>query len=204
MRDIRNLFLAVILLTFVGGVGEYRVAIVPLFRGDEVALGTCDKLQEVVAGCRRRRGSVGAAEVEDRSQPDAGRGEGRSSSVVGLDGAAGDQRIGSLGQGIGHQKFQFSGFVAPAGQPQQIIPLHVKGRTSQRFGQAVQLFNRCWSSSVASSWEFDLRLWRIRVIEVVSKPQIRPEGKASRELKAERTRKVREHFNSRNNTEVQP
>ena len=54
---------------------------------------------------------------------------------------SGDQGVGAPGQGIGYQKFQLSGFVAAAGQPEQIVALHIDGRPVE-CGEAVFEGNR--------------------------------------------------------------
>ena len=41
-----------------GGIGQDRVAVIPLFRGDEAALGAGDELEKMVAGGNLRCGST--------------------------------------------------------------------------------------------------------------------------------------------------
>jgi len=50
------------------------------------------------------------------------RGQG-DAAVVGLGRAAGDEGVGALGQGIGHQEFELACLVAAGEEPQHVVTL---------------------------------------------------------------------------------
>ena len=55
----------------------------------------------------------------------------RLSRVVGLQGAQGDQRVGALLQGVGHQIFQLARLVAAGGEPRAVVALDPELRPAE-------------------------------------------------------------------------
>jgi hypothetical protein len=51
--------------------------------------------------------------------------------MVGLNGSAGDECIGSFGQSVGDDEFQFSGFITAACKAKKIIPFNDNIRTAK-------------------------------------------------------------------------
>jgi hypothetical protein len=63
-----------------------------------------------------------AAQDQGTGQAEAGGRGGGLAGVVGLGRAAGDQRVGPLGQRFGHQELQFAGLVPACRQPGLVVP----------------------------------------------------------------------------------
>ena len=74
--------------------------------------------------------------------------------MIGLHGPAGNQRVGALVYGLGHQKLQFARFVAPAGQAQQIVSFHINGGAGKFFRKSRKFFNRGSAFRITATGKF--------------------------------------------------
>ena len=69
-----------------------------------------------------------------------GRRRRRLTGVIGLYGALGDDRVGTLFQGLPHKEFQLARLVAAGGETGAVVALDEEPRTIQKLGQVVHGF----------------------------------------------------------------
>ncbi|MND69069.1 hypothetical protein D3C80_605310 [compost metagenome] len=125
---------------FAGG-GQQFIGVVQV--GHQLHLGAEQVEQQAVAVFQvvAIGGADGVLQQGHAGQAQA-RGEGGGlADVVGLDGAGGDQGIGTLGQGIGGEEFQLAHLVAAEGEGGDVVALHMDGAT-ELLRQPLQLLQR--------------------------------------------------------------
>ena len=93
--------------------------------------------EQVAVELRGRR----ALEREDRPETEARRDRGDRAAAVGLERAAGDQRVGALGQRLADEELELPDLVARLDEPREIVALHPH-LDAQLLGQALELEQR--------------------------------------------------------------